>query len=157
MFIWTWDSNVQARLLRSSVSHELRRQRRLILNWGINNGSYSFIIYLKKSIVQPEEINQIGRFWRWTPDGRYSAKSAYTMLHAGSTRFHGHQLIWKTSPPLRVKIFMWLALDRGRRRRHGLEARDTCFLWSRARDNRPYHGIHPTLSPGSYGTSLFKR
>lgn len=28
--------------------------------------------------------------WRWTPDGRYSTKSAYTMLHAGATKFEGH-------------------------------------------------------------------
>jgi len=71
--------------------------------------------------------------WRWTPDGRYSTKSAYTMLHAGATKFEGHQLIWKTWAPLRVKIFMWLAFRRrhwtaDRRRRYGLDARDNCFL-----------------------------
>jgi hypothetical protein len=31
--------------------------------------------------------------WRWTPDGTHSAKSTYTMLHAGSIPFQGHALI----------------------------------------------------------------
>lgn len=71
--------------------------------------------------------------WRWTPDDRYSAKSTYTMLHAVLTRFQGHHLIWKTSPPPLVKILLWLAFRRrhwtaDRRRRHDLEVRDTCFL-----------------------------
>ena len=34
--------------------------------------------------------------WRWTPDGKYNAKSAYKMLHVGSIPFWGHSLIWKT-------------------------------------------------------------
>jgi hypothetical protein len=33
--------------------------------------------------------------WRWTPDGAYSAKSAYRMLHLGAILFRGHNLIWK--------------------------------------------------------------
>lgn len=52
--------------------------------------------------------------WRWTPDGEYSAKSSYTMLHTGSIPFRGHSLIWRTWAPLRVKIFLWLAF----RKRH---------------------------------------
>jgi hypothetical protein len=71
--------------------------------------------------------------WRWTANGEYSAKSAYTMLHTGSTPFSDHKLVWKTWEPLRVKIFLWLALKRrhwtrDRRRRHGLEPRDRCYL-----------------------------
>ena len=31
--------------------------------------------------------------WRWTQDGTYSVKSAYNMLHAGSTPFLGHKLV----------------------------------------------------------------
>ena len=38
--------------------------------------------------------------WRWTPDGNYIAKSAYTRLHTGSILFRGHALIWKTWAPL---------------------------------------------------------
>lgn len=40
---------------------------------------------------QPDKVK-----WRWTPDGLYTSKSTYKMLHAGSVRFRGHSLIWKT-------------------------------------------------------------
>ena len=71
--------------------------------------------------------------WRWTQDGAYSAQSAYKMLHAGLIKFKGHHLVWKTWAPLKVKIFLWLALWRchwtgDRRLRHGLEAREMCYL-----------------------------
>lgn len=71
--------------------------------------------------------------WCWAPDGKYMAKSTYVMLHTGAARFLGHRLIWKTWAPLRVKIFLWLAFRRrhwtaNRRRRHRLDARDSCCL-----------------------------
>lgn len=44
--------------------------------------------------------------WRWMPDGEYSAKSAYKILHVGSIPFRGHSLIWRTWAPLEVKIFL---------------------------------------------------
>lgn len=50
--------------------------------------------------------------WRWTSNGEYTAKSAYLMLHRGSTPFPGHKLVWKSWAPLRIKIFLWLALKR---------------------------------------------
>lgn len=86
--------------------------------------------------------------WRWTADGTYTARSAYRMLHHGTTSFRGHRLIWKTWAPLRVKIFLWLALRRhhwtaDRRARHGLEARDTCFLCDQDQENRSYHRSLP--------------
>jgi hypothetical protein len=40
---------------------------------------------------QPDKI-----VWRWTPDGQYTAKSAYSKLHTGAITFRGHALIWKT-------------------------------------------------------------
>ena len=46
---------------------------------------------------------------RWANDETYSAKSAYSMLHAASTLFLGHKLIWKTWAPLQIKIFLWRA------------------------------------------------
>lgn len=75
--------------------------------------------------------------WRWTPDGRYSAKSAYDKLHTGSIPFRGHALVWKTWALLRVKIFVWLAFRKrhwtnDRRHRHGLQAQDECFLCDQA-------------------------
>jgi hypothetical protein len=72
--------------------------------------------------------------WRWTANGDYSAKSAYMMLYEGSTLFAGHSLVWKAWAPLKVKIFLWLALRRrhwaaDRRRRHGLLAQPRCHLY----------------------------
>lgn len=71
--------------------------------------------------------------WRWTSDGKYSAKSAYKMLHTGALPFRGHALIWKTWAPLKVKIFLWLSFMRrhwtnDRRARHSLKIRQECFL-----------------------------
>jgi hypothetical protein len=57
---------------------------------------------------QPDKI-----VWQWTPDGSYSARSAYRMLHTGVVPFLGHSLIWQTWAPLRVKIFLWLAFREG--------------------------------------------
>lgn len=75
--------------------------------------------------------------WRWTPDGTYNARSAYNMMHTGAIKFRGHTLIWKTWAPLRVKIFLCLALKHrhwtaDRRARHGLEARENCYLCDQA-------------------------
>jgi hypothetical protein len=83
-------------------------------------------------VILREEIT--GRFiWKWTPTGEYTARSAYRMLHAGSTSFPGSSLIWKIWAPMRVKIFLWLAFRRrhwtaDRRIRHNLEASETCLL-----------------------------
>jgi hypothetical protein len=71
--------------------------------------------------------------WLWTADGNYTTKSAYNMLHTGSIALPGHKLIWKTRAPMRIKIFLWFAFKcrhwtGDRRRRHGLEAKELCYL-----------------------------
>jgi hypothetical protein len=71
--------------------------------------------------------------WRWSPDGQFSAASAYQAFHAGSMPFEGAKLLWKTWAPLRVKLFLWLAFRRrvwtaDRRIRHGLDTGRTCKL-----------------------------
>lgn len=43
-------------------------------------------------------------------------------------------MIWKAWAPLKVKIFLWLSFHRrhwtnDRRKRHGLEAREECYLY----------------------------
>jgi hypothetical protein len=91
-------------------------------------------LHLWHTVVNVQLSDQPDRtVWRWTPSGEYSAKSTYVMLQSGSCRFAGHKLIWKTWAPLKVKIFLWLAFQRkhwtaDRRRRHGLEAADSCYL-----------------------------
>jgi hypothetical protein len=77
--------------------------------------------------------------WRWTPDGNYTAKPAYKMMHAASIPLPECKLIWKAWALLRVKIFLWLAFKRmhrtgDRRARHGLEAREMCYLCDQARE-----------------------
>ena len=71
--------------------------------------------------------------WKWSADGQYSTSSAYKALHLGSVAFPGSELIWRSWLPLRVKIFLWLAFRRrhwtaDRRRRHGLDSRELCWL-----------------------------
>jgi hypothetical protein len=108
--------------------------------WGISGMSTAAITeFLDLWEATADEIlrEQQGRtVWRWTPD-KYSAKSAYKMLHTGSISFRGHTFIWKTWAPLKVKIFLWLSFRRlhwtnDRRARHGLEAREECFLCNQA-------------------------
>jgi len=71
--------------------------------------------------------------WRWTSTGDYTAASAYWIMHEGNTRTPGAQWVWKNWAPQRVKFFTWLALKcrlwtADRRRRHGLDAHDECWL-----------------------------
>ncbi|CAO2047510.1 unnamed protein product [Urochloa humidicola] len=71
--------------------------------------------------------------WRWTADGKYTAASAYLKLQEGNIGLQGAKRIWKSWAPPRVKFFMWLATKgrlwtADRRRRHNLDAHDTCLL-----------------------------
>ena len=52
--------------------------------------------------------------WCWRADGAYSSKSAYRALFMAATPVYGCHLVWETWAPLRVKIFLWLAI----RKRH---------------------------------------
>jgi len=47
--------------------------------------------------------------WRWTADG---TRSAYKALHSASHPIPGCDRIWATWAPLRVKLFLWLAIRR---------------------------------------------
>jgi hypothetical protein len=77
--------------------------------------------------------NQDRLVWRWTSDGGFSVQSAYQALHLGSHPIPGCVRVWEVWAPMRVKLFLWLAIRRrhwtaDRRRRHGLEARNACYL-----------------------------
>lgn len=57
----------------------------------------------------------------------------YGALHQASHPPPGYDLIWETWAPLKIKLFLWLALRKrhwtaDRHRRHGLDANDNCFL-----------------------------
>ena len=71
--------------------------------------------------------------WRWSTDGKYTSRSTCRALHVGSHTIPGCKRIWQTWAPLRVKLFLWLAMRRrlwtvDRRLRHGLDAPEHCFL-----------------------------
>jgi hypothetical protein len=77
--------------------------------------------------------NQDRMVWRWTLDGGFTVRSAYRALHLGSHPIPGCIRVWEVWAPLRVKLFLWLAIRRrqwtaDRRRRHGLDARSACYL-----------------------------
>ena len=86
--------------------------------------------------LQLHEGDEDQVIWKWSASGRYRTRSAYRALHLGSIHFPTYSLLWKSWMPLRVKIFVWLAFRRrhwtaDRRRRHGLDAREYCWLCDR--------------------------
>lgn len=131
-----------------------RRRRTMTVREGLTNRQWTRAIARNMTIIIAAEYldlweatsdiilgnHQDKMIWRWTPDGQYTSKSAYMMMHTGSIRFRGHSMIWKTWAPLRVKIFLWLAFRRrhwtnDRRSRHGLEAREECYLCDQAAES----------------------
>jgi hypothetical protein len=50
--------------------------------------------------------------WRWALDGKFSVRSAYGALHQASHPPPGCNLIRETWAPLKIKLFLWLALRR---------------------------------------------
>jgi hypothetical protein len=49
--------------------------------------------------------------WNLTPDGEYSAKSAYQAQFFGTTFTDMKRLVWKAWAPPKTKLFAWLALQ----------------------------------------------
>jgi hypothetical protein len=71
--------------------------------------------------------------WRWSSSGSYTAASVYRIMHEGTTRLPGARWVWKNWAPQRVQFFTWLVPKQrlwtaDRRRRHNLDAHDTCWL-----------------------------
>jgi hypothetical protein len=46
--------------------------------------------------------------WRWTADGKYSARSAYSSQFEGQGNLRN--LIWSSAAPFKCKVFAWLAI-----------------------------------------------
>ena len=71
--------------------------------------------------------------WTLSPDGNYSAASAYGAMFLGSTIPLGAKQIWRTTAPPRVRFFFLLILHGRcwtveRRFHHSLQATDTCIM-----------------------------
>ncbi|KAK1661991.1 hypothetical protein QYE76_050150 [Lolium multiflorum] len=71
--------------------------------------------------------------WRWSPDGCYSAKSAYGAFFAGQVRAPISDEIWLSRAPYSCKFFAWLAAKNrcwtaDRLQRRGLPRPPACPL-----------------------------
>lgn len=71
--------------------------------------------------------------WTSTASGIFSTKSTYERYFTGGILFEPHRRLWKTWAPLKVKLFIWLAIwnrcwtvDRPTKR--GLPHPDRCLL-----------------------------
>jgi hypothetical protein len=58
---------------------------------GLSLAAIAEYLMLCDCLENVELNDQLDRtVWCWTPDGKYSVKSAYVTLHSGSIQFSGH-------------------------------------------------------------------
>jgi hypothetical protein len=75
---------------------------------------YEYVdLWEKLEDVQLRPLESDRFVWHWTPNGTYSASSAYRSFFLGMSSMLGAKELWKASAPLKVKLFFWLSL-RGR-------------------------------------------
>jgi hypothetical protein len=85
---------------------------------------------------RPDQIT-----WKGSVSRQYSTRRTYNMLCIGRITWSMAKPIWRSSAPLKCKIFGWLALKRrlwtsDRRARHGLQDRpDPCATCLQDEDN----------------------
>ncbi|KAJ1696640.1 hypothetical protein LUZ63_005152 [Rhynchospora breviuscula] len=48
--------------------------------------------------------------WKWTKEGAFTSKSAYSIMRDPGMRSTYYNQLWKTKAPLKVKVFFWTAL-----------------------------------------------
>jgi hypothetical protein len=71
--------------------------------------------------------------WKWTADGVFSSRTAYTAFFIGRTTLPGAAQVWNAFAPFKVRFHAWLALrDRSwtadRLTRRGLSTHALCLL-----------------------------
>ena len=59
--------------------------------------------------LQPEREDQIK--WKWTADGKYSARSAYRAQFIGTYNRHQTKLIWRAHTENKCKLFAWILIQ----------------------------------------------
>lgn len=71
----------------------------------------------------------------WTPSasGQFSTKTAYERYFTGGVKFEPYRRLWKTWAPLKVKLFLWLAIwnrvwTADRLARRGMQHPEHCIL-----------------------------
>lgn len=60
-----------------------------------------------QDVVLTDQEDQ--RSWRFSENGKYSARSAYLLSFEGSIGFKHWRRIWKSWAPPKCKMFLWLA------------------------------------------------
>ena len=75
--------------------------------------------------------------WRFSSDGKYSAKTAYKGFFVGSISFEPYERIWKTWAPPKCRFFVWLVAHNrcwtaDRLARRGLPHPEHCPLCDQA-------------------------
>jgi hypothetical protein len=73
--------------------------------------------------------------WRWSPNGQYSACSAYEALFMGQSAAWGAKEIWKVCAPNKCKMFLWQVMHERVwasecLQSHGLDSHGPCALCS---------------------------
>lgn len=81
--------------------------------------------------LSPEVADQ--HRWLAHSSGAFTTKSAYEHYFVGATKFEPYKRLWKCWAPLRVKMFIWLAIlnrcwTADRLQRRGLDHPDCCPL-----------------------------
>jgi hypothetical protein len=90
-------------------------------------------IWQAVNVINLDDAQEDVIAWPWSASGVYTASSTYRMLCVGSVKWEGVTYVWKSSAPLKCKIFAWLALQgklwtSDRRVRHGLQdVVSTCY------------------------------
>ncbi|KAM0915717.1 hypothetical protein ACQ4PT_010654 [Festuca glaucescens] len=91
--------------------------------------------------------------WKWSGDGSFSSRSAYSILFHGSIGLTAVPLIWKSFAPLKHRFHAWLALRRrcwtaDRRSRRGLPTHTLCPLCDTVDETIDHLTLHCTYEHG---------
>ena len=66
---------------------------------------HDLLVNIELHLETPDSVT-----WLWTPNGQYSAMSAYEMQFEGSIRFPFRDTVWNSGTPLKCRVFCWMAL-----------------------------------------------
>lgn len=99
---------------------------------GLKRDPPGIFLFLKTRCVLPGWVEE-NHAWTPTSSGIFSTKLAYDRYFTGAITFEPHRRLWKTWSPLRIKIFLWLAIGNrcwtaDRLAKRGLPHPDQCLL-----------------------------
>lgn len=68
-------------------------------------------LWIRLQNIQLQPGIQDSIVWKWTPDGKYSTRSAYQIQFQGSFRKFCPDLIWKAHTENKCKFFAWILIQ----------------------------------------------